>query len=123
MVGVGMRVQHGVQPSDMVLQHLQAHLRRRVHQQFRPGRPSVTRIAGRSRVFFGSGDVQTAQSQPIIGTPCDVPLPRTVTFMPPLYPNRAWSGCGREGGVAGGLGQALAAACVQERALTDDEER
>jgi hypothetical protein len=29
----------------------------------------------------GSADVQTAQEQPIIGTPCDVPLPRTITSM------------------------------------------
>jgi len=29
----------------------------------------------------GSAEVQTAQEQPIIGTPCDVPLPRTITSM------------------------------------------
>jgi hypothetical protein len=27
----------------------------------------------------GSADRHTAQAQPIIGTPCDVPLPNTVT--------------------------------------------
>src|SRR4051812_27555190 len=34
----------------------------------------------RSRRSFGSVDLQTAQSQPIIGTPCDVPVPRNVIF-------------------------------------------
>lgn len=33
---------------------------------------------GRNRRSRGSGDEQTAQWQPIIGTPCDVPLPRNV---------------------------------------------
>src|ERR1700678_3991747 len=33
------------------------------------------------RLLRGSGDVQTAQSQPIMGTPCDVPLPSTITSM------------------------------------------
>src|SRR5262245_48692990 len=39
-----------------------------------------TKIEGRRRVSRGSADRQTAQSQPIIGTPCDVPVPRKVTF-------------------------------------------
>ena len=38
------------------------------------------RIDGRVRRSRGSVDRQTAQSQPIIGTPCDVPVPRTVTL-------------------------------------------
>ena len=37
-------------------------------------------IEGRVRRSRGSEDRQTAQSQPIAGTPVDVPLPRTVTL-------------------------------------------
>ena len=37
------------------------------------------RIDGRVRRSRGSDERQTAQSQPIAGTPWDVPLPRTVT--------------------------------------------
>ncbi len=33
----------------------------------------------RVRLSRGSGDVQTGQPHPIIGTPCEVPLPRTIT--------------------------------------------
>src|SRR5207237_4068961 len=36
------------------------------------------RIDGRVRRALGSVDRQTRQSQPIIGTPCDVPVPRSV---------------------------------------------
>jgi homoaconitase/3-isopropylmalate dehydratase large subunit len=35
----------------------------------------------RRRLFFGSVDVQTAQLQPIIGTPCEAPVPRNVKFI------------------------------------------
>src|SRR3954464_8205376 len=42
--------------------------------------PAVsTKIDGRSRASRGSAERHTAQSQPIIGTPCDVPVPRKVT--------------------------------------------
>src|SRR3954470_22016767 len=40
---------------------------------------SRTRIDGRERLSRGSVDWQTAQAQPIIGTPIDVPVPRNVT--------------------------------------------
>ncbi len=40
---------------------------------------SRTRIDGRDRLSRGSVDRQTAQVQPIIGTPIDVPVPRNVT--------------------------------------------
>src|SRR3954469_6034022 len=40
---------------------------------------SSSRIDGRVRRSFGSVERQTAQSHPIDGTPCDVPLPSTVT--------------------------------------------
>src|SRR5262249_38332682 len=44
------------------------------------GRPALSsrRIDGRVRRSRGSEDRQTAQSQPMAGTPCDVPLPSTV---------------------------------------------
>src|SRR5437660_11661917 len=48
-----------------------------------------TAIDGRNRRFFGFSDMQTAHPQPIIGTPCDVPLPSTVTRMRIVYPVRA----------------------------------
>ena len=38
------------------------------------------RIDGRVRRSRGSVERHTAQSQPIAGTPCDVPLPSTVTL-------------------------------------------
>src|SRR5579864_9461586 len=34
---------------------------------------------GRVRWSFGSLELQTAQSQPMVGTPMDVPLPNTVS--------------------------------------------
>ncbi len=37
-----------------------------------------TRIDGRQRRSRGSSDRHVAHSQPIIGTPCDVPVPRKV---------------------------------------------
>src|ERR1035437_3714117 len=41
--------------------------------------PAISmRIDGRSRRSCGSAERQTAQSHPISGTPCDVPLPSTV---------------------------------------------
>src|SRR3712207_677963 len=36
------------------------------------------KIEERSRLSRGSDEWQTSQSQPIIGTPCDVPVPRKV---------------------------------------------
>src|SRR5262245_12805888 len=40
--------------------------------------PISIRIDGRVRRSRGSFERQTSQSQPIIGTPCDVPVPRSV---------------------------------------------
>jgi hypothetical protein len=42
--------------------------------------PLLMRIEGRSRVSRGSVDLQTAQPQPMVGTPELVPDPRTVIF-------------------------------------------
>src|SRR5216683_2485006 len=49
------------------------------------------RIDGRVRRSRGSRERQTSQSQPIIGTPCDVPVPSSVT----LRLNNALPGCRR----------------------------
>ena len=46
--------------------------------QHRSRRRVSTKMDGRSRVSRGSAERQVAQSQPIIGTPCDVPVPRKV---------------------------------------------
>src|SRR5215467_5110028 len=42
---------------------------------------SSRRIDGRVRRSRGSDEWHTPQAHPITGTPCDVPLPRTVTRM------------------------------------------
>lgn len=34
----------------------------------------------RNLLFLKSKDLQTEQEQPITGTPCDVPVPKKVTF-------------------------------------------
>src|SRR6478736_10442582 len=52
---------------------------------------SSSRIDGRVRRSLGSADRQTAQSHPIDGTPCDVPLRITVT----LRVNNPLSAAGR----------------------------
>src|SRR5450759_3779056 len=41
-------------------------------------RPVSTKMDGRSRVSWGSVERQVAHSQPIMGTPWDVPVPRNV---------------------------------------------
>jgi len=41
--------------------------------------PNSTKIEGRVRRSCGSEEWHTAQSQPTVGTPMDVPLPRTVS--------------------------------------------
>src|SRR5215204_3109498 len=42
-----------------------------------PASPRI-RSEGRNRVSRGSSERQVRQSHPIIGTPCDVPVPRNV---------------------------------------------
>jgi len=45
-----------------------------------------TEIDDLNRLSLLSADVQTAQLQAITGTPCDVPVPRNLTFkLPPLW--------------------------------------
>src|SRR4051794_7973846 len=54
---------------------------------------SSIRIDGRVRLSRGSTEWHTAQSQPIAGTPCDVPLPRMVTrSIPGLWFDNALAG-------------------------------
>src|ERR1700690_3718628 len=55
-------------------------------------RPSITTWTDvRVRRLRGSADLQTAQGQPIIGTPWEVPLPRTITSMVGVH---NWPGAG-----------------------------
>jgi len=56
----------------------------RVRKNDRIDTPNILAIEDRSRWSRGSGERQTSQSQPIIGTPCDVPVPRKVTVRPDL---------------------------------------
>ena len=52
--------------------------------------PSITTwTEARVRLSRGSVEEQTAQSQPIIGTPCDVPVPRKMTSMAKTHGRRA----------------------------------
>ena len=51
------------------------------------------KIDGRSRVSRGSEERQVAQSQPIIGTPCEVPVPRKVMRTRYGVMMRFWSPC------------------------------
>ena len=58
---------------------LRAQVGRRIDEHGRP--PSVwIRIDARERLSRGSVERQVAHSQPIIGTPCDVPVPSTSTL-------------------------------------------
>ena len=59
---------------DLLAQELDPHLGRRVDQQVAAGK--ANRTLGRVRWFRGSVEVQTEQSQPIMGTPVEVPVPR-----------------------------------------------
>ena len=42
------------------------------------------------RLLCGSEDVQTGHLQPIIGTPCDVPVPRNVSSVFVLPPSESF---------------------------------
>ena len=83
-----MREEDRVDAADVVRERLRAQIGRGVDEDRADragerraaaavGRSSI-RIDGRVRRSRGSVERQTAQSQPIAGTPCDVPLPRTV---------------------------------------------
>lgn len=53
------------------------------------------RMLGRVRLSRGSVEMQTAQSQAIIGTPWEVPDPRMVTFNPRSLIAGDYTGRGR----------------------------
>ena len=108
VIGVAVGEENRVDAAHVVRERLRAQIGRRVDEdradrrgRCRPAsRPSSSiRIDGRVRRSRGSVDRQTAQSQPIAGTPCDVPLPSTVTRIygsmirlcrvPPLSPRRS----------------------------------
>ena len=57
-----------------------------------PGRCSIS-TDGRVRQSRGSVDRHTSQSQPIIGTPCEVPVPRKVMRTRYGVMMRFWSPC------------------------------
>ncbi len=78
MIGVAVREEDGVDAADVVRQRLRAQVGPGVDQQRRPSSSVAMRTEGRSRLSRGSVERQVAQSQPIIGTPCDVPVPRNV---------------------------------------------
>ena len=89
VVGVGVREQDRVDAADVVRERLRAQVGRRVDEnrsgrarrpKARPAasRPSSIEDRGRVPLVARIGRTADAQSQPIAGTPCDVPLPRTV---------------------------------------------
>ena len=88
MIGVAVGEEDRVDAADVVGQRLRAQVGGRVDEDradraartaTAPADRTSIRIDGRVRRSRGSDERQTAQSQPIAGTPCDVPLPRTVT--------------------------------------------
>ena len=88
MVSVAVREEDRVDATDVVRERLSAQIGRGVDEDAadgagkrrrpQPAVPRSIRIDARSRLSCGSDERQTAQSQPITGTPCDVPLPSTV---------------------------------------------
>ena len=89
VIGVAVGEEDRVDAADVVGQRLRAQVgggvdQDRAHRARRTaigGAPTCSsiRIDGRVRRSRGSVERQTAQSQPIAGTPCEVPVPRTVT--------------------------------------------
>ena len=78
VVGVRVGEEDRVDASDAVPQGLRAQVRRRVHEH--AGAVVALEVDRRpGRLSRGSVEWQTAQSQPIMGTPCDVPVPRKCT--------------------------------------------
>ncbi len=73
------RVENRVDAPEVVPQRLRPQVRRRVHEHAAARRRSSSAMDGRDRASRGSVDRHTPQSQPIIGTPCDVPVPRKRT--------------------------------------------
>ena len=79
VVRVAVRVEDRVHAAQPVLQRLRAEIGRRVDEHRRAARDGDENGGARA-VSRGSSDRQVAHSQPIIGTPCDVPEPSTSTL-------------------------------------------
>ena len=78
MVGVLVRVEHGVHQADLLAQQLLAQVGRRVDQQIAVGQ-AQDRAAARA-AFRGFALRQTSQPQPITGTPTLVPVPSRIIW-------------------------------------------
>ena len=81
VVGVTMGIEHRVHAGQAVAQGLLAKIRAGVDHHHPLTPPSCQRSSrdGRSRRSCGSAEVHTAQSQPSVGTPIEVPVPRNVS--------------------------------------------
>ena len=84
VVGVGVGIKHRVHARQAGAQGLLAEVRAGVDDHH-PLRSAVfgpfqrTSTEGRSRRSCGSAEVHTAQAQPSVGTPIEVPVPRNVS--------------------------------------------
>lgn len=79
MIGVGMGKNDSIDTLDVIFQRLDTKIRGGVYKNIFPSTRTI--IDERVRSFFGSEDWQTEQSQPIIGTPVDAPVPIKRTSM------------------------------------------
>ena len=79
MIGVAVRVDDRVDARHLVGERLRSKIGRRIDEHRGPS-AVLMRIDARDRLSRGSVDVQVPHSQPIIGTPCDVPVPSTSTL-------------------------------------------
>jgi len=77
MIGVRMRENDCIYAANVFSERLCSKIGSRIHHPGTFRRFDIDHE--RSRWSRGSGDWQTSQSQPIMGTPCDVPVPRKVT--------------------------------------------
>ena len=73
---MAVREEDRVDAADVGAQRLRAQIGPGIDEHAAPA--VSTKIDGRRRLSRGSVERHTAQSQPIIGTPCDVPVPRNV---------------------------------------------
>ena len=79
MIGVFVGVEHGVHPAQTSAEHLEPQLRRGIDQD--DVATGLEQRTGAAAPITGSSERQTAQSQPICGTPKEVPVPRKVRRM------------------------------------------
>ena len=78
VIGVAVREEDRVDPADAVGQRLRAEVGSGIDEHAGPV-VGIDVDRGAQPVSRGSVERQVAHSQPIIGTPCDVPVPRNVT--------------------------------------------